>query len=226
MMKLFTFLLLFTTIALYSQPKIEIIGGDTYDWGQVKVFESPLKTLVKVKNTGNQPLRIFEVKPACGCTTAPLDKDILQPGEIATLDIKLDLKNNLGPVTKDINIMTNDPVRKNIKLILKADVVTTLDKEPKFFAFNTVKPGEKSEAKVTVTNYSDHDIVIKKIVKSHSDLKLSINAEDVIKAKSSKEVWAYYTPKTAGTHSLSVTLMTNDLDVPRLSISAWCRAEE
>lgn len=218
-------MIFFTSIALFSQPKIQIIGGNTYDWGQVKVFESPLKTLVKIKNVGNQPLRIFEVKPACGCTTAPLDKDILQPGDVATIDIKLDLKGNIGPVHKDINIMTNDPVAKNVKLNLVANVVTSLDKEPKFFAFNTVKPNAKSEAKITLTNYSDHDIIIKKIVKSHEDLKLSINVEDVIKAKSSKDVMAYYTPTTVGTHSMSVTLLTNDLDVPRLSISAWCRAE-
>jgi hypothetical protein len=225
-MKLTTLLIFFWGLVAFSQPKIEIVGGNVYDWGQVKIFESPLKTLVKIKNTGNQPLRIFEVKPQCGCTTAPLDKNILEPGEIATLDINLDLKGNLGPVSKDINIMTNDPVNKNVKLILKADAVTSLDKNPKFFAFNTVKPGTKSEAKITLINYSENDIVIKKIIKSHEDMKLSINTEDVIKAKSSKEVTAFYTPTAVGTHSLSVTLMTNDIDVPRLNISAWCRAEE
>lgn len=225
-MKIITLLIFFWGIIAFSQPRIEVLGGYEYDWGQVKIYESPLKTLVKIKNIGNQPLRIFEVKPQCGCTTAPLDKNILEPGEIATIDIKLDLKGNLGPVKKDINIMTNDPVNKNIKLVLKADAVTTLDKNPKFFAFNTVKPGVKSEAKVTLINYSDHDIIIKKIIKSHNEMKLSINVEDVIKAKSSKEVTAYYTPTDVGTHSLSVTFMTNDIDVPRLNISAWCRAEE
>lgn len=225
-MKLTTLLIFFWGLVAFSQPKIEIVGGNVYDWGQVKIFESPLKTLVKIKNTGNQPLRIFEVKPQCGCTTAPLDKNILEPGEVATLDINLDLKGNLGPVSKDINIMTNDPVNKNVKLVLRADAVTSLDKNPKFFAFNTVKPGTKSEAKITLINYSENDIVIKKIIKSHEDMKLSINTEDVIKAKSSKEVTAFYTPTTVGTHSLSVTLMTNDIDVPRLNISAWCRAED
>lgn len=225
-MKFISTILFLTAIIAFSQPKLEIIGGDTFDWGTVKVFESPLKTIITIKNTGNQPLRVFEVKPSCGCTTAPLDKDILKPGETAKIDIKLDLKGNIGQISKDVNIMTNDPIRKNVRLVLKANSVTSLDKEPKFFAFNTVKPGEKSEAKITITNYSDHDIIIKKIVKSHDDLTFSIKVEDVIKAKSSKEVWAYYTPKTAGTHSLSCTLLTNDLDVPRLSISAWCRAEE
>lgn len=224
-MKLITLALFLISSLVYAQPKLEIVGGDTYDWGTVKVFESPLKTIITIKNTGNQPLRVFEVKPSCGCTTAPLDKDILNPGETAKIDIKLDLKGNVGAITKDVNIMTNDPVRKNVKLILKANAVTSLDKEPKFFAFNTVKPGQKSEAKITLINYSDHDIVIKKIVKSHDDLTLSIKVEDVIKAKSSKEVKAYYTPKTEGTHSLSCTFLTNDLDVPRLNISAWCRAE-
>lgn len=225
-MKFLSLILFISTGLLFAQPKIEIVGGDIFDWGTVKVFESPLKTIITIKNTGNQPLRVFEVKPSCGCTTAPLDKDILKPGETAKIDIKLDLKGNVGPISKDVNIMTNDPVRKNVTLKLKANSVTSLDKEPKFFAFNTVKPGEKSEAKVTLINYSDHDIVIKKIVKSHEDMTLSIKVEDVIKAKSSKVVWAYYTPQTAGTHSLSCTLLTNDLDVPRLSLSAWCRAEE
>lgn len=105
-MKLITLTIFFISSIMYAQPKLEIVGGDTHDWGTVKVFESPLKTIITIKNTGNQPLRVFEVKPSCGCTTAPLDKDILNPGETAKIDIKLDLKGNVGAITKDVNIMT------------------------------------------------------------------------------------------------------------------------
>jgi len=59
----------------YSQQKLEVIGCNNYDWGTTYPKDSPLKVKIKIKNSGNDILKIYEVKPACGCTTAPLDKN-------------------------------------------------------------------------------------------------------------------------------------------------------
>src|SRR5437667_12794840 len=65
-----------------AQPvgKIEIVGGDTYNWGNVQPGE--LKATIQVKNTGQGDLKITDVHPGCGCTvTSPIDKNPLKPGE-------------------------------------------------------------------------------------------------------------------------------------------------
>ena len=38
----------------YAQPKIEIKGGDTYDWGNVTDVSKPLAGQVEIKNTGDK----------------------------------------------------------------------------------------------------------------------------------------------------------------------------
>lgn len=217
-----TFLLPFLAL---SQPKIEIVGGNTYDWGNVRPIEDPLKTSMVIKNKGNKPLRIFRVEPGCGCTTAPLSKDYLQPGDSAHLDIKLELRSAKGPLEKPITIYTDDPVNKNLKVTLKANVLVALEANPKIFGFSIMKVGEETIAKMKLTNNTDTDITIKKIISSHEDIKLSIQAEDVIKAKSSLDVIATYVPKEEGVFNASMTIMTDNMDMPRLRLTAWGKAE-
>src|SRR6056300_1776529 len=103
--------LVLTSIALllvasmaYAQPKIEVIGGNKHDWGKVSPKDSPLKTKVKIKNTGNEQLVITNVKPSCGCTTAPLDKDKLKPGEVATVNVTFNVGSKAGVNSKTIRI--------------------------------------------------------------------------------------------------------------------------
>lgn len=64
----------FAASLAFAQPKISIQGGDTQDWGKVKPKDSPLKASIKITNEGSEELKISDVRPGCGCTTAPLDK--------------------------------------------------------------------------------------------------------------------------------------------------------
>src|SRR5690606_35755820 len=116
-----TFAMVFAagTLAI-AQPKLEIVGGDTHDWGQVP--PGKLTTEVKVKNAGNEDLKISEVRPGCGCTVAPIDKDLLKPGELATISVSLDVTSRSGPVEKTVTITSNDAATPSQILHLKADV--------------------------------------------------------------------------------------------------------
>ena len=90
-------------------PKLEIVGGDTYDWKDVTPKNNPLTAKIKIRNTGSAMLIIPDVKPACGCTTAPLDNDSLMPGEEATLDVTLRISDRSQNLSKTITLITNDP---------------------------------------------------------------------------------------------------------------------
>lgn len=210
---------------ILAQPKIEIVGGDTYHWGKVKPIDSPLRTRAIIKNTGDEVLRIFRVEPGCGCTTAPLSNDYIQPGDSAELDINLQIRNNKVSLHKKIDIYTNDPRHKIFVYNLKADIFVPLEAEPNFFAFNSMKVGEETVAYLSIVNNTDKAITIKKIISSHEDVILDINAEDVIPANGKLKVKATYVPTRAGAFNASMTLMTDSIDLPRMQISAYGNAE-
>ncbi|MFM7339494.1 MAG: DUF1573 domain-containing protein, partial [Bacteroidota bacterium] len=154
-------LMIFAGSFAYAQPKLTIIGGDTHDWGKVKPKDDPLKATIKIKNEGNELLKISDVRPGCGCTTAPLDKKELNPGEIASMDVTLKLGATSGMMTKSITINSNDPQSATKVLYLKADVVRPIQILPtQYFSFGEMTVGTKSEAKLIIKNTSTQDIVL------------------------------------------------------------------
>jgi hypothetical protein len=47
-----------SVISAFAQPKIEILGGDTYNWGEIRPNQSPLRAKVQLKNVGKETLKI------------------------------------------------------------------------------------------------------------------------------------------------------------------------
>jgi hypothetical protein len=75
-----------------------------------------------LKNTGSADLEIKKVQPACGCTTAELEKNIIPPGDSANVAAKLSLAGRSGEVQKPINIESNDPTNSTLQLLIKGIV--------------------------------------------------------------------------------------------------------
>src|SRR5438128_1467584 len=84
-----------TVPATGGKPQLTIVGGDTVNWG--KIGPGTLTRALTIKNTGGDTLKISNVKPSCGCTTAPLTHNTLPPGDTATINISIDMKNHNGP---------------------------------------------------------------------------------------------------------------------------------
>jgi hypothetical protein len=57
-----------------------------FDFGYVPQ-NSKVSHVFWLHNTGDQDLKITKVTPGCGCTQAPLDKDLVPPGDSARLQI-------------------------------------------------------------------------------------------------------------------------------------------
>src|SRR5687768_6438622 len=50
-----------------AQGKVEVVGGDRYDWG--RVAPGNLTATIVVRNAGTGVLNISRVQPGCGCTS-------------------------------------------------------------------------------------------------------------------------------------------------------------
>jgi hypothetical protein len=210
----------------YAQPKLEIIGGNSYDWGKVGPKDSPLKTKVKIKNTGNEQLLITNVKPSCGCTTAPLDKDKLNPGEVATIDVSFNVGSKAGINSKTIRISSNDPANSTTIFRLSADVQKAVTLSPEYFAFNQMEVGKEESSKISIKNSSNKPLTISNITKSPADMKLNLNGTKTLKPGESFDLIAKVTPTAPGYMNCWVKMKTNSVDDPEISISGYGSVKE
>lgn len=210
----------------YAGPKLEIIGGNTQDWGKVTPKDSPLKTKVKLKNVGDELLIITNVKPSCGCTTAPLDKDKLKPGEVATIDVSFNVGSRAGVNSKTIRISTNDPANSTVIYRLSADVQKSISMEPSYFAFNQMEVGKEATSKVTVKNTSSKTITFSDFRKSPSDMSINMSGKKTLKPGESMNIIAKITPSTPGYINCWVKMKTTSDDDPEVSISGYGSVKE
>lgn len=214
------------TAAMIAQPKLEIVGGDTHDWGKVGPKESPLKATIKIKNVGTELLKITDVHPGCGCTkTAELDKKELKPGEIATTELSLNVGTTTGDLTKSVTITSNDATSPTKILYLKAHIVRPIQLSSQYLVFNDLKVGLQSEAKLTVKNTSPNDITISDF-EATNGLSINLKKPVVIKAGSEAELIAHVTPKEKGYFNGMVKMKTSNTEVPTLDITAYGNVAE
>ncbi len=225
---------LFLTMALFAiplllsaQPKIEIIGGDTYNWGTVRPTDDPLHAKIKIKNAGDQLLKITEVKPGCGCTTAPLDKNELKPGEEATLDVTLRLGGMAHDVMKSIRITSNDAQNPNKYLYLKAHVFYPISILPtSYFTFNEMTVGKESSAKVAVKNNTDKEITLSDVEITPSNLTVNIPKKKVLKPNEEFEITAKVIPDKKGYFNCSIKMKTSNPDMKEIVIPGYGNVKE
>lgn len=220
-------ILILSITAVLAQPKLEIVGGDTYNWGDVKGSTNELKAKVQLKNAGTEKLMIKEVKPTCGCTTAPLDKNELQPGEIATLDITLRISGRSNELTKTVRIMSNDNSSAEKVLWLKCNVIRDLQISPNtYLSFTDMTVGYPKETKVTIKNNSKGVIKLTNFEVEPKNLTINLKGEVSLKAGQEIDLVAKATPDQAGNFRGSVKFKSTDPDNKEVNLSAYGRVKQ
>ncbi len=119
MKKILAGLMMTGAIAFASAQTISF-DKTTFDYGNVKAGADGHRFFT-VKNTGDKPLIISEVKPSCGCTTPEWSKDPILPGKEAK--IKVGYNTGIkGPFNKLIEVYSNDPQNSRSVLYIKGNV--------------------------------------------------------------------------------------------------------
>lgn len=208
-----------------AQPKIEFIGGNTYDWG--KVTPKVLSTKIKIKNAGNKTLFISKVKPGCGCTTAPMDKRSLEPGEIGTMSVNLSLDiSNTGKIVKKIDISSNDPISPDTTIYLQCMIVTPIEVTPHaFFRFENLQVGYESKSTVTIKNVSDTTITLSHFETSPDFVSINVSNQVVLKPGESFNLTAKLRPSDEGQINVTVKFLTSHPDMKQFTVSGFGKVE-
>ncbi|NBP64547.1 MAG: DUF1573 domain-containing protein [Bacteroidetes bacterium] len=214
---------LYTWISATAQPKLDVIGGSTYDWGKVPFSKGPLKGAIKLKNAGNQPLKISEVRPGCGCTTAPLDKKYLKPGEFATINVTLNPGAASGELVKGLTISSNDPKVPIKAITLKAYIMKAIQVLPQpYIAFPQSNVGKSTETTMTLKNTITKPITITQFVTSQG-ITVLVKSKSIppggqvsipVKAK----------PMYKGYWNGTITCRTNNPELPEFDVVVYGNA--
>lgn len=214
------------SMSVFAQPKLEMENGDEYNWGDVKPSDSPLKAKVKIYNKGDQDLHITNVRPGCGCTTAPLDKKVVPPNDFATLDITLNVGTGTDNIIKSILIESTDPSRKSFNYYIKANVKRPIAAFPQYFVFNELYFNTEASSKVILKNTTDKEIKILNVKVSPESAKVNLKKDDILPPQKEITLEAIFTPLVMGANNIRVAITTDHPDTPLLELNGWGNAIE
>lgn len=144
------------TATAFGEPGIAF-PNTPWDFGQV-LQQEEVSHQFEVKNTGSDTLFISRVKPACGCTSAPLTRDVVGPGESIWIDVTFNTKKFSGKVTKAVTVFSNAPNDPQAKFTFTADVATS--RKPVALASSSADlgqlvPDKPDQSSIALTNVGD-----------------------------------------------------------------------
>ena len=214
------------TAAAVAQPKLSMPA--VHDWGTVTASNATsevqhVSAVIPLVNTGSSPLKIKEVRTSCGCTSAPLDRDSLAPGDTARLSVKLNLPNGNGPVEKYITIFTNEVEAKPHIMTIKAMVQRALQLSSSYipFAPGVVNTPHTGTITVTSNNASAVTITVSTDVPS---LSITPATSFVLNKGESKDITFTFTPDAVGTYSVKALLTTDLTGYETISLQGFGNA--
>lgn len=75
--------------------------------------------LIKIKNSGNQDLILYDVRPDCGCTSPHWEKNAIKKNEEGEILLALSTYNKKGNFLLSVTIVSNDITNENAMVYLK-----------------------------------------------------------------------------------------------------------
>jgi hypothetical protein len=172
-------------------------------------------------NVGTDTLKINRVRPSCGCTTVPLTKKELAPGDSVSLELKFDTKRFKGQIAKTAAIDSNDPDHPETQLHFSARVGLwegIVVAKPNQVYLDTLGSNEKM---VTLKNTSIADYKIS-IVSPMAEFMTMELSSTTLPGKGEVSLSIRTTPKTPiGEYNASVTLHLDGPEPHNLSIPVY-----
>jgi len=145
----------------FSQPKLSIDNPEI-NLGHMYSGEKK-KGKIILKNIGNDTLRIYSVKPQCGCTTVKKPKEFLLPGESDDIELEFSSAGYRGKVEKQVSINSNDPTSQYITVMLVAEIIEILQPISGSYLvwMDNTKVGKSAAKKFAMKNVSGSPIIIR-----------------------------------------------------------------
>ncbi|HEX6898901.1 MAG TPA: DUF1573 domain-containing protein [Thermoanaerobaculia bacterium] len=135
--------------AVLAQGKPKAVAVEPIkDMGTVPKGEKIIHDF-QIRNDGDAPLEITNVRPACGCTVAEYDK-VIAPGKTGKVHAEIDTVTFNGAIAKGVSVFTNDPATPEMELTVRAKVEPYIAVKPGYARYITVQ-GEPQEGTIPQT---------------------------------------------------------------------------
>jgi len=202
-----------------AAPKIKI-DSTHFDFGHTP---EGLPVLHKywAYNVGTDTLKISMVRVSCGCTSVPLNKKNLAPGDSVGLELKFDTKRFKGQISKTATVVSNDPAQPEVTLHFTSRVGlwegAIVGNHSQIYLDTLGKTEQTISLKNTST--SPYKISVLSPVADYMDFAISATE---IPAKGEVALTFRTTPKTPlGEYNTSVTLRFEGPQTQNISIPVF-----
>ena len=207
---------------MHAQPRL--VMDNEVAWGTVipptpKKEDQQVHRAVTSTNAGDSTLEIGEVRVQCGCTSAPLDKKRLAPGEQTSMRVTVTLPAGSGTFSKYVTVFSNDPSGAHV-LRLKADVLRPIQLESGFLAFNRGEVGVPSLAEVELTVNADTVVLITAVTPTPGVRVVTPMPMTVARGERAK-ISFEYTPTAPGPFNVDAVLRTSLVGYEAIELSGY-----
>lgn len=149
------------------------------------------------KNSGDYPVTITAIKPACDCTVSELQKKVYAPGERGEIVANYPIEEYAGTMEKFVSVQTDDRKAKFTRLTFRMQIPELFKASPRVLQW---KLGEQAEPKtMNLRMVKEAGVQVAKV--RPSDDKLKVQLETV---KAGEEYNLAVTPADTSKASLVV----------------------
>jgi hypothetical protein len=143
-------IVVFSASLAFAAPRISV-DRPTYNFGALLQGKKIEYSFV-VTNSGDSPLKITHIRPACGCTAANASSPLVQPGKSSEIKVTFNSANFSGPINKTIAVESNDPATPVLTLTITGTVTEEIAVIPKQLNFGQVKPDVMKAIPLSIEN--------------------------------------------------------------------------
>ena len=139
-----------------SYPSAEVDAA-LHDFGTMQRGTTASHDFI-IKNTGDAPLRLEVGATSCKCTLGNVSRGPLAPGDTTPVRLEWVAKTIPGKFRQTASVLTNDPRRPKIELVVEGLVTETTGIAPNELLVGRMASDEKRSASVYIGAYEDQVI--------------------------------------------------------------------
>ena len=208
------FSLLMVPLLLMAQPKFNLVGGTTFDFGEL--YSGKAQKVLTIRNDGTDTLIISNVSSSCGCTGTLISNDHIAPHDTGALSIIFDTKKAHGESKKAVSLETNDPDNSKVRITFSANVIPILDLEPEYVYFQG-KEGSSLSKELTIKNPNTGPISFLSVTSSLDNLSAKVLENRLQPGKETK-LACTLSPTSKGMIKGTITIKTDNPKLPILEV--------
>lgn len=195
------------------------------------VYNIPVNTAISLYNHLNTPLRLIRVEgPEHIKAEAP---KILEPNSVTEIHFHYlghgNKRNEFGPVSDDITLVTDDPDQPKKQLKITAEVtdmvvpdslkgehnrLPQLDLSHASVLYDTIQTGHIVMKEVEIRNVGKNELIIRKILSDASYISVEVDKKQIRPGAKTRLKVIYDATNMIGKDAKKVTIYSNDPDSP------------